>query len=129
MSVDFLVCNNCGDTFADCGDFVRCESCGTNWCSDDCAESDGFERESCKLGCSLNYGEPDGYDENCICKDKLENDEDVYCCDCPNYIPESCNFCRHEDYNDETLLDKTLNLLGMSRDELIKRINKDNGRI
>jgi hypothetical protein len=41
MGVDFLVCKLCGDTFPDCGDFVRCD-CYCKWCSDECAEKDGF---------------------------------------------------------------------------------------
>lgn len=127
MGVDWLSCKRCGDTFPDCGHFVNCE-CGETWCSDECAEKDGYKEEHCKLGCGLSYGEPEGYDEKCVYKDKLKNDETVYCCDCENFIMTSCNFCRNEDYDHETLLDKALNLLGMSREELINRINKDNGR-
>ncbi len=42
MSVDFLVCTNCGETFPDCGYYISCK-CGNCWCSDECASEDGFE--------------------------------------------------------------------------------------
>jgi hypothetical protein len=45
MSVDFLVCNNCGGTFCDCWEYTSCESCGKHWCSDECAEENGFRIE------------------------------------------------------------------------------------
>ena len=43
MSIDFLVCNNCGETFPDCGYVVGCY-CGNYWCSDECANEDGYEK-------------------------------------------------------------------------------------
>ena len=58
MGVDWYACEKCGETFPDCGDFVRCE-CGVKWCSDECAEEDGYkytydeeeniEERSCKF--------------------------------------------------------------------------------
>lgn len=53
-----------------------------------------------------------------------------WCCEkCATYDgyaehtnPQSCNYCRGEDYDDAELLMKALKLLGMSRKELI---NKD----
>lgn len=39
MGVDFYVCEVCGNTFPDCGDFVSCE-CGGRFCSNDCAHMD-----------------------------------------------------------------------------------------
>ena len=44
MGVDYEVCENCQDTFPDCGDYVMC-GCGKRWCSDSCAEADGYERK------------------------------------------------------------------------------------
>lgn len=123
MSVDFLVCKRCGETFCDCGDFVSCE-CGENWCSDECAEADGYKEEHCRLGCNKDDEEMDA----CIKKDEYDKTGYVSCWDCENGIESSCNFCRNEDYSDETLLDKALSLLAMSREDLIKRINEDNGR-
>lgn len=41
MGVDFYACENCGDTFPDCGYYISCE-CGGRWCSDKCAEEHGF---------------------------------------------------------------------------------------
>jgi len=59
MSVDWYACERCGETFPDCGDYVRCACC-MKWCSDECAEKDGFvcpdvvdedsdEESSCKF--------------------------------------------------------------------------------
>lgn len=123
MGVDWYSCKRCGETFPDCGDYVSCE-CGESWCSDECAEADGYKEEYCKLGCNKDDDEMD----NCIKKEQYDKDEYVSCWDCEYHMDSSCNFCRNEDYNDETLLDKALNLLGMNREELINRINKDNGR-
>lgn len=58
MGVDWYSCSSCGDTFPDCGYFVTCEGCGTHWCTDECAEKDGYrveeidedtEENSCKF--------------------------------------------------------------------------------
>ena len=35
MGVDYLVCDHCGDTFADCGTWFTCE-CGRDF--DECGE-------------------------------------------------------------------------------------------
>lgn len=120
MSVDFLVCKNCGETFCDCGDYVGCE-CGEHWCSEEYAEADGYKREYCKLGCNKDNDKMD----NCVKKEEYDKDEYVSCWNCENNIECSCNFCRNEDYNDITLLNKALSLLDMSREELIKRINQE----
>lgn len=110
MSVDFYACDNCKDTFCECGDFVSCD-CGKRWCSEYCAESDGYTSESCKLG----------YDtEDNECKDS--------CWDCENHLDSTCNYCRHEDFEDKTLLDYALQLLGMNREYLIKQYNKYNNK-
>jgi|HubBroStandDraft_4_1064222.scaffolds.fasta_scaffold00029_31 hypothetical protein len=48
MGVDWYPCNYCGRTFPDCGDYVLCSgndgNCGTEWCSDKCAEKEGYVR-------------------------------------------------------------------------------------
>lgn len=117
MGVDFLVCNNCGETFPDCGSWVWCESCGTDWCSDGCAEEDGFIREHCA-------DRP--YLDN---RDLMEEYRETHCdfddcIECEHYRPDSCKYCRKEDYTDHILLDKALELLKMSRKELVKLINE-----
>ena len=56
MSVDWYACPVCGESFNDCGYMVWCD-CGRNWCSDECAEKDGFreveklsgDEKSCKF--------------------------------------------------------------------------------
>ena len=46
------------------------------------------------------------------------------CCHCEYYEPDSCKYCRKEDYEDDELLSKALELLKMSREDLIEVINK-----
>lgn len=48
MSINYYVCKNCNDTFPDCGTYIKCESCFTHWCSEECAEEDGYISEHCK---------------------------------------------------------------------------------
>lgn len=118
MSVDFLVCNNCLDTFADCGSYVVCENCGTAWCSYDCAEEDGYMKEHCSKHPDLDNRElMEHYREH-----HCDFDD---CTECEHYNPESCKYCRKEDYEDGVLLDKALELLKMSREELVSIINSE----
>lgn len=88
MSVDYYVCNYCGETFPDCGKYISCE-CGNRWCSDECAEADGFRVD-------------------------VDTDKEY---------DTSCAYCRGEKFEDYEILDKALELLKMSRDELIKLMN------
>ncbi|MGL5330368.1 MAG: hypothetical protein ACRDD7_13950 [Peptostreptococcaceae bacterium] len=123
MGVDYLICSNCRDGFPDCGSFVTCDydagGCGTNWCSEECAEEEGYVKCSCKLGKELN--EYEGYcEEGCDkYKDKYDSCNSV---DCENYTPTSCKYCRKEDFSDEQLLDKAMSLLGMNREDLIAKM-------
>lgn len=119
MSVDYLVCKNCGDTFPDYGHFVFCENCGTHWCSDECAEDDGHVEEHCSKHPDLDNGDlMELYrEDHCDFED---------CTECEYYNPESCKYCRGEDYDDEMLLNKALELLKISREELVNVINNDN---
>jgi len=89
MGVDFYACDWCGETFPDCGDFVSCGGCGKMWCSDECAEKDGFQR-------------PD--------EDDLEEDP---------YAESSCKFCRDEDVADGELLKHCLLMLDISREDAV----------
>lgn len=119
MGVDWLSCNNCGHNFPDCGDYVSCE-CGEHWCSEECAEKDGFQRDECKL----EYEVIDGYEQNEECK-KGHNGG---CDTCENYIKGGCKYCREEDFEDEVLLDYALQKLGLSREDLIKQYKKYTGK-
>jgi hypothetical protein len=72
MGVDWLVCKSkiCGETFADCGDFVYCE-CGENWCSYGCAENDGFTEEydeDCGNTTSCNFCREEDFDDGDLLK-------------------------------------------------------------
>jgi hypothetical protein len=42
MGVDFWICHFCHDTFPDCGDYTRCNTCELHWCSGSCAEAEGY---------------------------------------------------------------------------------------
>lgn len=122
MSIDYYVCKNCGDTFCECGGYVSCESCGTKWCDDKCAEDDGYIREHCSLHPDL-----DTYD---LMRDyRKEHCDFDSCADCGHFVPDSCKYCREEDFDDYVLLEYALKLLGVNREELIikyRDANKEN---
>ena len=106
MGVDFYSCSRCNDVYADCGDYVTCEEdvggCGRDWCSDGCAELDGYRQCSCKLGKDIDH---QGYaEEEC---DYLKWNS-TYCGDCENFIIASCNYCRNEDFEYEDILNYVL---------------------
>lgn len=93
MSVDFEVCNSCGETFPDCGYKLSCAECGKYWCSEECAYEDGVIRGSGEYS--------DG-----------------------SFDVVSCKYCRKEDFSDYVILDKALELLGKTRQEIVDIINK-----
>lgn len=127
MSVDFYPCSRCEETYRDCGCYVRCDEsaggCGRAWCSDFCAEQDGYVRCHCKLEKDINSHE--GY-----CEDGCDkyNDEYDSCSsvNCEHYIEASCSYCRGEMFEDEELLDYALKLLNMSKEQLIDNIRINN---
>lgn len=123
MGVEFYTCNYCGETFSDCGGFVGCE-CGTKWCDDECAEADGYISEHCNLHPDL-----DDYD---LMYDYRKNHCDYDSCyKCEHYVKASCKYCRQEDFDDGVLLEYALNLLNMSREEVIngyKKSSKENNK-
>ena len=102
----FFDCNVCGESVCKCGNFVSCE-CSREWCSDECAEVDGFERGSCRFGYDMDDKEEHG------CTEK-------YCENCDNFVEAGCKYCREEDFEDDVLLEYVLDKhLNMSRQELI----------
>ena len=106
MGVDYYSCDRCKDTYCDCGYYVTCYEdaggCGRSWCSDECAEKDGYRECSCKLGKDI---DSQGYaNEDC---EYLERDSS-YCGDCENFIEASCNYCRNEDFEEEDIIDYIL---------------------
>ena len=100
MSVDFFDCDVCGESVCECGDYVSCD-CGKQWCSDECAEEDGFKREGCKLG----------YEDNDECEKE--------CWNCENQTEKSCKYCREDDFEDSELLEYALDCLGVNRELLL----------
>lgn len=119
MGVDYLVCKRCEETFCDCGPYVSCANCGTDWCDEHCATSDGHTKGRCGLGKYTDDGYPDEE-----CEFAVDGRCDKYEKECKHWIAESCNFCRGEDYDDSDLLSKALELLGMNRKELIEKMKK-----
>lgn len=109
MGVDFYSCNKCGEVYADCGYYVTCEEdvggCGRSWCSDKCANDDGYVECSCKLGKDLD-------DREAYCEDGCEKYKDKYdscsSVDCEHFIEASCNHCRNEDFEYEDVVDYLL---------------------
>lgn len=127
MSVDFYACDRCGDTFCDCGDYVKCNEgkggCGRNWCDDECAEADGYKREYCKLGKEVDYTSPT---EDC----EFVNGNKYCGCDgCGNYVEESCSYCREEAFEDSALLDYALLKLDISKEDLIQDLITDKNEV
>lgn len=119
MGVDFYTCHSCEDTFPDFGDYVTCESCGTHWCSDECAEEEGYIEEHCTKYNVYGYIDLNAEREIRGCNHN-------YCGEtCEFYVLGSCKFCRNEDYEDYELLSKALHLLGMTRDKLIKKMKAE----
>jgi hypothetical protein len=112
MGVDFYSCKNCGNTFSDCGRYVSCE-CGKRWCSDECAEEDGYKKNKCKSG----YEIIEGYEQNEECK----KGSNGLCDECEGYEKGGCKYCREEDFDDYILLDFALKELGITREQLINR--------
>lgn len=113
MSIDYLVCKECGNTFPDVMDYVSCENCGSHWCSEECAEDAGYMREHCKK-----Y--PDLYDRDEMEDYREEHCEFEDCTECEHYAPDSCKYCRGEDFEDDVLFKKALELLNMTREELVE---------
>ena len=109
MSVDFFDCRVCNESVCECGHYVSCEGCGNKWCSEECAEIDGYKAEHCKLG----------YDDNSDCE--------ISCYRCENNVESSCSYCREEDFEDDELLGFALKVLGMKRETLIDsyKLSKD----
>lgn len=95
---------------------MTCESCYTSWCSEECATEEGYVREHCKKYLELD-------DRDLMEEYREEHCDYEDCCDCEYYEPDSCKYCRHEDYPDYILLEKALELLEMTREELIEKIN------
>lgn len=97
MGVEFYVCKRCGDTFPDCGSYVNCNDCYSHWCSDECAEGDGWRvdiEETSGDGTEGSYGEEAAH---------------------------SCNYCRCEAADNHTLFSFLLTKLDLTRDEVLQQ--------
>lgn len=98
MSVNYYVCKNCGNTFCDCGDYVSCE-CGESWCSDSCAEEDGFVRKDYECDC----------EDDCNCEEEYEETS-------------SCGYCRCEKFDEFQIIQYLLAKYNISEDDIIQEM-------
>ena len=89
MGVDWYACTRCEETFNDCGHYVHCDGCGIHWCSDECANEDGYEHKEW----TDEKGEP--WESN------------------------NCKYCREEDFTDAQLLKYVLRHVHAGRSGLI----------
>ncbi|WP_297131832.1 hypothetical protein [Terrisporobacter sp.] len=98
MGVILHKCSKCGKIFSDCGYFIYCNEesygCSEIWCSKECAEADGYIKGHCKIS-------ENKFNKKCNKHSKGEKwcDED-----CINYVKESCNYCRHEDFHHDIII-------------------------
>jgi len=99
MGIDYYACDNCGDTFPDCGPYTHCEDCYRYLCSP-C--SDKMEIGSYRMS---------------------KNGQDDYDEDDEHGI---CPYCSGAIVTEEQLLEYALEKLGMGQDELEKEL-KFNG--
>ena len=78
MGVDFYSCSRCGETFPDCGDYVRCD-CWMKWCSDECAEKDGFvpDDEELSIECSCKFCREEELLKHCLQRLGISREEAV----------------------------------------------------
>ncbi len=96
MGVDFYICEQCSDTFPDCGHYINCNNCYRHWCSEYCAELDGWRIDKEET-------EGDG-------TDGYYGEEAVH----------SCKYCRNEDADNHTLFLFLLTKLGLTREEVLE---------
>lgn len=88
MGVDFYACNNCGETFPDCGSYFHCD-CGATFCSSECGKHEYKE-----------YSDDDIDDEN-------DYEEEI----------STCIYCRVESVLDHDLLIFILDKYGLTYDQ------------
>jgi len=119
MSIDYYTCYVCGNTFPDCGNYVRCdnENCYAHWCCDKCASKDDATESYCKL---------DRYYEDFQPEDPELCDEE-YCEECSEFEYGGCDYCRGLNYEDDELLRYALKELGIDRSGLIEKYNESKG--
>lgn len=109
MSLDYNVCDNCGEVTVNYE--IRCD-CNRHWCGYECADEDGFIPIHCDK--YEIYGE-----EQLEMGRKAHKCEYTDCIDCNHCISNSCAYCRDEKFEDSELLKYALGLLRMTKEELI----------
>ena len=124
MSVDYNVCNYCGDIFWEGNGNPTCNEegggCSKVWCSAECAKADGHIKEYCKLGRKVVQGYPES--EEYKCDLALKSNGYLSCEECNNYVAESCSYCRNEAFEDSELLEYALKMLDISKSDLIQAV-------
>lgn len=83
MGVDFYICHYCQETFPDCGSYTHCGNCYNHWCSDECAEKEGW---------ILPEDSDDYEDSTCsFCRREAVEDYELL-----EYIIDNTNFSKEE---------------------------------
>jgi len=121
MGIDYYSCDHCGDSFPGVRHHVWCD-CGMVWCSDECADADGYNSIICKRGFDIQDGIHPETHEECY-KYTCEDDCESECEDSPE---SNCKYCRKEDYSDTELLRFAMQYFQIDRFRLINLLNKTN---
>jgi hypothetical protein len=79
MSVCWYCCDRCEKSFNDCQYYVLCNDvdCPKRWCSDICAEEDGFNEEKSCYFCRLEYLEDSILVEFLLSELKISREEAI----------------------------------------------------
>jgi len=101
MGIDYYSCDHCGEAFGDYWDGYEMCECGKHYCSQECANDNGFIR----------------YDEEYEGEIPMHKNGKWE-------LESSCVFCRGESVEDEKLLNFALEVLNVSKDELIEDYKK-----
>ena len=106
MGIDYYVCSVCGDTFPDCGEYYTC-SCGRHYCCQSCADEDGAINpcDNCEF---------EKYSD--VCKKNGDCDGEL------DYDFASCKICRHEEYEDDSILKYLLEKLKLTKEIVINEM-------
>lgn len=99
MGQDFYSCNHCGEAFGDYWDGYEMCECGKNYCSQECATENGFER----------------YDEDFNADEWYEKYGDV---------ESTCQFCRGENLTDAEILQWFLDAGSFTREDAVNMIKE-----
>lgn len=105
MGVDFYPCEECGETFPDCGDYCSCEMCSVMLCTP-CANEKGLSSQITDLN-------------QCDEAEKAEAVGEGYC---------QCPYCTGESVTEELLMKFAMEKLGVDREGLAAMYRESQSR-